>query len=93
MLLGFVGAALMIAGEVLLGHDAGLVVAGLALVAAIWPGLAIYVKRCHDRDKSGWWLLILLIPYLGSLVIFVSLGLMEGTRGPNRFGPDPLGRR
>ena len=53
------------------------------------PNIAIQVRRMHDLDKSGWWLLILLIPLIGiifALVWFCS----KGTEGDNRFGSDPL---
>ena len=53
------------------------------------PGIALQVRRMHDLDKSGWWLLILLIPLIGiifALVWFCS----KGTEGDNRFGSDPL---
>lgn len=65
---------------------------GLWALAAIYLGLAIYVKRWHDRDKSGWWTLIVLVPVVGAIWILIELGIFEGTRGPNRFGPDPLGQ-
>jgi uncharacterized membrane protein YhaH (DUF805 family) len=119
------------------------------LVIVLYPSVAIMVKRFHDRDKSGKWVLLLLIPTLGKLAtdlagltgrgltlaemgldisngavptylealqkqiaaeirirpaefavsafnfvvalcFFVELGFFRGTRGPNRFGPDPL---
>ncbi|PZO79733.1 MAG: DUF805 domain-containing protein [Mesorhizobium amorphae] len=51
--------------------------------------LPVYAKRWHDRDKSGWWSLLVLAPVIGHLWILVELGLMPGTRGHNHFGPDP----
>lgn len=60
-------------------------------LAVLVPSLAVAVKRCHDRDKSGWWVLIALIPILGWIWYIVELGFLPGTPGPNRFGPDPLG--
>jgi uncharacterized membrane protein YhaH (DUF805 family) len=59
-------------------------------VLIIWPSLAVYVKRCHDRDRSGWFLLILLIPIVGAIWLFVELGCLRGSIGANRFGPDPV---
>ncbi|WP_437678437.1 DUF805 domain-containing protein [Sorangium sp. So ce131] len=74
---------------------AALVLGSLSLVVGaffvFWIHLAIYVKRWHDRGKSGWWQLILLIPYIGSLWVFIECGCMVGNAGPNQFGPDPLG--
>jgi uncharacterized membrane protein YhaH (DUF805 family) len=55
-----------------------------------WPGLAVGVKRCHDRDHSGWFLLVGLIPIIGSIWLLIELGFLRGTIGPNRFGPDPV---
>jgi len=46
-------------------------------------------KRWHDRDKSGIWGLIVMLPMVGSLWAFVECGCLEGTPGPNRFGPPP----
>ncbi|SFS02799.1 DUF805 domain-containing protein [Sphingomonas jatrophae] len=57
-------------------------------LAVIVPGIAVQVRRFHDQDKSGWFVLLNLIPYVGGLVVLVFMCL-EGTRGPNRFGPDP----
>jgi uncharacterized membrane protein YhaH (DUF805 family) len=62
-------------------------VIGLAL---LYCSLAVYAKRWHDRDKSGWWSLILLIPFIGGIWLLVECGCLPGTEGPNRFGPDSL---
>ena len=59
-------------------------------LVSIVPSLAVQVRRFHDQDKSGWMVLIGLIPYLGGLIVLVFMCL-EGTRGPNRFGEDPKG--
>ena len=59
------------------------------VVVFIWAGLAIQVKRWHDRDKSGWWVLIGVVPIVGPIWVLVEAGFLEGTRGPNRFGADP----
>jgi uncharacterized membrane protein YhaH (DUF805 family) len=52
------------------------------------PSIAVTVRRFHDQDKSGWFYLLSFIPYVGGIVVFVFM-LLEGTRGPNRFGADP----
>lgn len=71
--------------------QAGIGVLGLIFsIASIYFALALYAKRWHDRDKSGWWSLIAIVPIIGAVWILVELGILEGTRGPNRFGPDPL---
>jgi uncharacterized membrane protein YhaH (DUF805 family) len=61
---------------------------GLYALAMILPSLAVGVRRLHDIDKSGWWMLIALVPFIGGLVLLV-FSLMEGTSGSNRFGSDP----
>ena len=53
------------------------------------PSLAVTVRRLHDIDNSGWWVLISFVPLVG-FVILVIWGATKGTDGPNRFGPDPL---
>lgn len=58
-----------------------------ALVTFI-PSIAVQIRRFHDQDKSGWFILLALIPYVGGLVVLVFM-CIEGTKGPNRFGPDP----
>jgi len=50
-----------------------------------WTGLAMAVKRWHDRGKSGWWVLIGLIPIVGALWSLIELGFLEGTPGPNEY--------
>jgi uncharacterized membrane protein YhaH (DUF805 family) len=64
---------------------------GILVLLTLWPSLAMYTKRWHDRDKSGWWTLIILVPIIGSIWLLVELGFLRGTDGPNRFGDDPLG--
>ena len=71
----------------LLGHD-GLIpffVNMLILVA----GIMLHIKRCHDRGKTGWWCLLLLIPVVGMIWAIIDLGVLEGEKGPNRFGSAP----
>jgi uncharacterized membrane protein YhaH (DUF805 family) len=56
----------------------------------LYPALAVYTKRWHDRGKSGWWTLILLVPLLGIIWFLVECGFLRGTEGPNQYGNDPL---
>jgi uncharacterized membrane protein YhaH (DUF805 family) len=60
----------------------------LAGLALFLPGLAVSVRRLHDLDRTGWWLL-LLITIIGAILLLVWF-CMRGTVGSNRFGPDPL---
>jgi uncharacterized membrane protein YhaH (DUF805 family) len=67
---------------------------GLASLVLLWPNLANDVRRCHDRDKSGWWLVLMAfacITIIGALWPLIELGFLDGTPGPNRFGPSPKG--
>ena len=70
------------------GHSIGLY-SGLFMLVTLYPALAVGVKRCHDRDRSWWFLLVSVIP-LWNLWLLVELGFLSGTVGPNRFGlPEP----
>ena len=70
-------------------------VAGIAslllYIPLVWISLALQVKRWHDRDKSGWWVLIGLVPLIGAIWTFIEVGCLPGTSGPNSHGPNPLG--
>jgi uncharacterized membrane protein YhaH (DUF805 family) len=64
---------------------------GIISLIFLYPTLALYTKRWHDRGKSGWWTLIILIPLIGGIWALIELGILRGTVGPNQYGPDPLG--
>ena len=55
----------------------------------LWPLIAVSAKRQHDFDFSAWWALIHFVPAVGSLLLLLVDGSVPGTRGANRFGPDP----
>lgn len=75
----------------LFDFEAGIgLMSGIFSVAALLPSLAVTVRRLHDIDRSGWWILISLIPLLGVLVLMVML-VKDGVPGDNRFGPNPKG--
>lgn len=57
-------------------------------LAMFIPGLAVQVRRFHDQDKSGWFVLLGLIPYIGGLIVLVFM-CIDGTRGSNAYGQDP----
>jgi uncharacterized membrane protein YhaH (DUF805 family) len=67
--------------------DAGLL-GGLFGLAMLLPSIAVSVRRLHDTDRSGWWLLIAFIPLLGAIVLLVFCAL-DSQPGENRFGPHP----
>jgi uncharacterized membrane protein YhaH (DUF805 family) len=62
----------------------------LVSLGLLIPGIAVAFRRLHDTDRSAWWLLLILIPILGWIALLVFY-CEDGTRGPNRFGPDPKG--
>lgn len=61
---------------------------GLLLLALIIPTIAVTVRRLHDTGRSGWWLLIYLVPIIGPIIALVFLA-SDGQPGPNKFGLDP----
>jgi len=65
-------------------------VLGVVYLGTIWVGLALSIKRWHDRDKSGWWIFIGFVPIIGGLWALIETGFLEGTKGDNQYGPDPL---
>lgn len=73
-----------------LATDIGMAPYALYALATLVPGIAVGVRRLHDTDKSGWWLLLAIIPF-GALVLLVFFAT-DGTSGQNRFGSDPKGR-
>jgi uncharacterized membrane protein YhaH (DUF805 family) len=60
------------------------------LLFAGWINMATQVKRWHDRDRSGWMFLFNMVPFVGWIYCVIVLGLLKGTSGANRYGPDPL---
>ncbi|MBM2772129.1 DUF805 domain-containing protein [Burkholderia territorii] len=62
-------------------------------VVAFWSTLAVGVKRLHDIDKSGWWMLLMCVPIVGALALLVMNGFIAGTPHANRFGAPPSNDR
>ncbi|MBT2378224.1 hypothetical protein AMK21_06890 [Streptomyces sp. CB00316] len=58
------------------------------LLAVFIPSLAVGVRRLHDTSRSGWWLLIALVPLVGFIVLIVFLA-SEGKQEPNQYGTNP----
>ncbi|HLI65220.1 MAG TPA: DUF805 domain-containing protein [Caulobacteraceae bacterium] len=64
----------------------------LGLIPLCWVSIALGVKRCHDRDKSGAFMLIFyFVPIVGPIWALIELGFLDGTPGPNQYGPSPKG--
>jgi uncharacterized membrane protein YhaH (DUF805 family) len=64
----------------------------LLLLVFIIPTIFVSIKRCHDRNHSGWYLLLMLIPIV-SFAIGIDLAFFRGTVGDNPYGPDPLQKK
>ena len=64
-------------------------IADLFALATFLPMWAVEVRRLHDIGKSGWWLLLWLIPLIGAIILLIWM-IRKGTDGDNQYGPDPL---
>jgi uncharacterized membrane protein YhaH (DUF805 family) len=91
--------AIVLYGMIIAGLDfttgdlsaVGMLGAGLLVIyalAILVPSLAVQVRRFHDQDKSGWFILLGFIPAVGGLIVLVFMCL-PGTPGSNQYGPDP----
>ena len=61
----------------------------IVFLGLLIPSIAVSVRRLHDKNLRGWWVLLFLIPLIGTIALFI-LYCMRGTDGENRFGADPL---
>lgn len=66
----------------------GGVIGGLYLLAVFLPALAVAIRRLHDTGRSGWWVLIGLIPVIGGIVFFVFM-VLDSQPGENEYGENP----
>jgi uncharacterized membrane protein YhaH (DUF805 family) len=74
---------------ILFGRYARGLVYTVVALGLLAPGLAVSFRRMHDIDRSAWWLLLVLIPIVGAIIL-IWWAAQPGTRGDNRFGPDPI---
>jgi uncharacterized membrane protein YhaH (DUF805 family) len=70
--------------------DAPVLVLILSIVPLAWINLCLLVKRWHDRNRSGFWLLINLIPGIGQMWTVIECAFVAGTSGGNKYGPSPM---
>jgi len=63
---------------------------GIYSLAILIPSLAVTVRRLHDTDRTGWWVLIAFIPFIGAIVLLVFM-LLDSKPGDNQYGPNPKG--
>ena len=68
----------------------GVLTSIFALLVLI-PNIAVGIRRLHDTGRTGWWLLIGLVPVIGTIWLLILFAL-DGTPGPNLYGEDPKGR-
>ena len=66
----------------------GSVLASIYALAILIPGIAVGVRRLHDTNRSGWWLLISLVPLIGAIVILVFM-VQDSQPGDNQYGQNP----
>lgn len=64
------------------------ILSGLYSLAILIPSLALVFRRLHDTGKSGWWILISLVPIAGSIILLVFMCL-DSDAGTNKYGPNP----
>lgn len=76
-------------GEFGAGFSAVMILFLIFCLGSVIPALAVTVRRLHDQDKSGWWILVQLLPF-GALILLIFMCL-EGTPGYNSYGDDPTG--
>lgn len=70
------------------GIGTGGILGLIYVLGVLLPSVGVGIRRLHDTDRSGWWLLVGLIPVIGFIVLIV-LFVLDSTPGENRFGPNP----
>jgi uncharacterized membrane protein YhaH (DUF805 family) len=73
-------------------EDLAILVMAVLLIGISLLVIVQTVKRLHDTNLAGWWWLLLIVPIVGNL-FGAGIPLVDGTAGPNRFGPDPKKRQ
>ena len=72
-------------------EEAGIgLLSGIYVLAIFIPSIAVTVRRLHDTDRSGWWILLSFLPLIGGLVLLV-FEVLDSTPGANKYGPNPKG--
>jgi uncharacterized membrane protein YhaH (DUF805 family) len=68
--------------------DMGQILSWVYIVATLVPSIAVGVRRLHDTNRSGWWILLVLIPFVGGIVLIVFAAL-DSDPMTNEYGPNP----
>jgi len=84
---GIIFVVLEILGSFVNGQT-GAIIVGIYSLLVLIPSLAVSVRRLHDIGKSGWWILIALIPFIGAIVLLI-FAVMDSQPGQNQYGPNP----
>lgn len=63
---------------------------GLYTLAVLIPGIAVTIRRLHDTGRSGWWILIAFVPFIGAIILLVFM-VLDSQPGSNEYGPNPKG--
>lgn len=83
----FVGLMVIFGVLAAIGNDTLMVIVAVPVyIVLIWAGLAVQIKRWHDRNKSGWWVLISFVPVIGPIWALVENGFLAGDDGVNDYG-------
>ena len=91
VLFGLIGGIIFGALDgILFGGSEMTPISSLFSLALFIPSITVGIRRLHDRDMSGWWMLLVFVPFIGAIALLVIF-VLRGTDGANRFGPDPLG--
>lgn len=83
------GLGLMLHGLLAVARVRGGTAEHVVNLLLLWPAVVISIKRWHDTERSGAWVLLALVPVVGWAGLLAANGLLRGTPGPNRFGPAP----
>jgi uncharacterized membrane protein YhaH (DUF805 family) len=68
----------------------GGIIAAIYTLAVLLPAIGVSIRRLHDTDRSGWWLLLSFVPFIGIIVLIIFY-VLDSTPGSNRFGDNPKG--
>jgi Predicted membrane protein len=86
----YVIALVLISVTYAISETLGSIVYVLFILGTIAPGVTLGIRRLHDIGKSGWWMFISLVPFVGGIVLLVFLCL-DSQPGENMYGPNPKG--